>query len=97
MSVLRPRLHRRSISIFVTLMLLVAVLLTLIHWHQDSVGQRCEICFARQLPSIHVPFAASLPVPIRVEWRFPIERPESVRTASFQSKTSRSPPHISSL
>src|SRR3989442_15157383 len=97
MSVLHPRLHRRSISIAVTLMLLVAVLLTFIHWHQDSAGQRCEICFARHLPSIHVPFAAWLPVPTRIEWRFPIERSESVRTASPQSKTSRSPPHISSL
>src|SRR6516164_3441929 len=58
MSGLFGRLDGRSMRIIVTLMLLVAALVTLLHWHQDSQGQRCEICFARHLPGIHVPFAA---------------------------------------
>src|SRR5690348_850678 len=97
MSVFLPRLGRRSISIFVSLMLLGAVVLTLIHWHQDSDGQRCEICFARQLPSIHVPFAAWLAIPTRVEWRTPIEKPATIQPASFRLDKSRAPPRLASF
>jgi hypothetical protein len=97
MSVLRPSLHRRSISTVVALVLLAAVLVTLVHWHQDSRSQRCEICFARSLPGICVSFAAWLAVPIRVEWWPRVEKPISNRSAFFQSKTSRAPPRASSL
>src|SRR5215471_10297598 len=97
MSVLHPRLHRRSLSVAVTLMLLVAAFLTLIHWHADSAGQRCEICFARNLPTIHVPFAARVAEPTRYEWLSQIEKPETIATTSFESRTSRAPPRISSL
>jgi hypothetical protein len=97
MGVLNSRHTRRLIPAAVTLILLAAVVLTLIHWHQDSDSQRCEICFARQLPSIHVPFAAWLAVPTRVEWRSPIEKPATVRTASFRLHTSRAPPLIASF
>jgi len=97
MSVLRPSFQRLSISTIVALVLLAAVLVTLVHWHQDSRGQRCEICFARSLPGIYVPFAAWLAVPIRVEWWSRVEKPISNRSAFFQSKTSRAPPRASSL
>src|SRR5215831_7695325 len=95
MSVLHPRLHRRSLFMAVTLMLLVAAFLTLIHWHADSAGQRCEICFARHLPSILVLSAASITAPTRVEWLSPIQKPETLRTASFESKAPRAPPRLS--
>jgi hypothetical protein len=92
MSVLHPRLHRRSLNVAVTLVLLVAAVLTLIHWHADSAGQRCEICFARHLPSIPVPFVGAVAVPTRIEWLSQVKKPEALRTASFESKTSRAPP-----
>jgi hypothetical protein len=95
MSGLFGRLDGRSMRIIVTLMLLVAALVTLLHWHQDSQGQRCEICFARHLPGIHVPFAAWNAAPTRVEWWSRIEKRTNVQTASFQSKTSRAPPTAS--
>jgi hypothetical protein len=97
MGVLRTRRHWRPVSTFVTVMLLAAALLTLVHWHQDSPGQRCEVCFARNLPGIHVPFAARLAAPTRIEWWTHTEKPLSARAVSFQSKTSRAPPRISSL
>jgi hypothetical protein len=78
-------------------MLLAAVLLTLMHWHQDSAGQRCEVCFARNLPSIHVPFTAGLTAPTRLEWRSPIEKPSKTDSASFDSTASRAPPRDFSL
>src|SRR5262245_1423679 len=68
MSVLHPRLFGRWMSTVVTVVLLIAASLTLIHWHQDSSGQRCEICFARNLPSIYVPFTVALDAPIYIEW-----------------------------
>jgi len=92
MTVLRPSLHRRPISTIATVVLLAAVLVTLVHWHADSRGQRCEICFARSLPGIHVPFAARLAVPIRVEWWSRVEKPITNQSTFFQSKTSRAPP-----
>ena len=91
------RLDGRSISRIVTLTLLLAALVTLVHWHQDSPGQRCEICFARHLPSIPVLFAARLAVPTRVEWWSQTEKPASALSASFQAKASRAPPQASSL
>jgi hypothetical protein len=92
MSVLNPRRSRRSISIVVTVMLLAAAVLTLIHWHQDSAGQRCEICFARHLPGIYVPFAVWFTEPTRIEWRSPIEKPTQLRSATLPFKPSRAPP-----
>ena len=97
MSVLHPRLRRRSFSVAVTLMLLVAAFLTLIHWHADSAGQRCEICFARNLPGIHIPIATRVAVPTRVEWLSPTEKRETLPALSFESRISRAPPRISSL
>jgi hypothetical protein len=85
------------ISMAVTLVLLGAVLVTLVHWHEDQRGQRCEICFARSLARIHVPFAAWLAVPTRVEWWSRVEKPVSNPSAFFQSKTSRAPPRTSSF
>jgi hypothetical protein len=87
----------RRVSIIVALLLLVGALTTLVHWHQDSPGQRCEICFARQLPGIHVPFAVSLAAPTLVEWWSRIEKPASIQSASCESQTSRAPPSSSSL
>jgi hypothetical protein len=92
MSVVHRRFARRSLSVVVTLTLLVAVFLTLMHWHEESASQRCEICFARQLPSIYVPFAGWLALPTRVEWQSPVEKPIIVRSAYFQLNTSRAPP-----
>jgi hypothetical protein len=84
-------------STIVTLLLLVAVVSTLVHWHEDSPGQRCEICFARDLPGIHVPFAASVDGPTRVEWWPRIEKAVTVQSAFLHSKTSRAPPHAASI
>ena len=97
MSVSHPPFARRSMSTAVALVLLAATFLVLIHWHQDSEGQRCEICFARQLPGIYVPFTAWLAVPTRVEWRFFIEKPTAVQASFSQFKASRAPPQTFSL
>src|SRR6516165_2820141 len=97
MSVMHKRLICRSVNVAVTLTLLAGVLLTFVHWHEESAGQRCEICFARNLPSIYVPFTGWLAVPARVEWRPPIEKPIILRTAWFQLNTSRAPPRTASI
>jgi hypothetical protein len=87
----------RSWRSIVTLVLLFAVCLMLVHWHQDSPGQRCEICFAQNLPSIHVPFAAWLPALARVEWSSLVEEPASAHSVFSESKPSRAPPNALSL
>jgi hypothetical protein len=92
-----PSIGRRSVSKVVAIVLLVATFLVLVHWHRDSEGQRCEICFARQLPSIYVPFIAWLALPTRVEWRFSIEKPLAVQAAFFHFVASRAPPPAFSL
>src|SRR5690242_674194 len=97
MRIWHTHMHRRAISFAVTLVLLFAVFLTLVHWHQDSAGQRCEVCFARDLPGVHVPFAAWLPAPAHVEWSASVEKPASRQSAFFQVKTSRAPPNAASL
>src|SRR5262245_45559636 len=97
MSVLCPRRARRSVSMVVALTLLAATLLTLVHWHKELPGQRCELCLARHLPSIYVPFTAWLATPTLVEWRLFIEKPTYIQTASFQFDTSRAPPPNSFL
>jgi hypothetical protein len=89
------RMNGRSIATVVTLLLLAAALLTLVHWHQETPDQHCDICFARNLPSIHVPFAVWLSIPTRLEWWSLVEKPVSVQSAAFQSKTSRAPPRVS--
>jgi hypothetical protein len=88
---------RQSVSKVVAVVLLVATFLVLVHWHRDSEGQRCEICFARQLPGIYVPLTAGLATPAVVEWRSLTEKPAAFQTAFFQFKASRAPPQTSSL
>jgi hypothetical protein len=88
----RPTLARRSISRLVALTLLAAALLTLVHWHEDSTSQRCEICFVRNLPSVHVPFAVQLGAPTRIEWHNPLEAKPAVLAAHTQLEGSRAPP-----
>src|SRR5262249_22312252 len=97
MSLSHPSIGRRSASKVVAIVLLVATLLVLVHWHRDSEGQRCEICFARQLPGIYVPFTARLAVPTHVEWRSFIENRAAVQAAYFPFKAPRAPPQASFL
>src|SRR5678815_4825120 len=97
MSVLHPRLRSRWMSAIVTMTLLVAALLTLIHWHQGSPGSRCEICFARDLPSLHVPLTVALDAPTHIEWQTPVEETRSPGLQYSQPASSRAPPRISSL
>src|ERR1043166_4402438 len=88
---------RHAVQVGITLALLTGVFLTLMHWHEESASQRCEICFVRHLPSVYVPFAAWFAVPIRVEWRPPIEKPVTLRAAWFRLNTSRAPPLTASI
>ena len=97
MSISHPSMAPRSVSKVVAVVLLVATFLVLVHSHRDSVGQRCEACFARQLPSIYVPFTAWLAAPALVEWRSVREKPTAVQTAFFQFKASRAPPQTFTL
>src|SRR5262245_13806542 len=97
MSVLHPRLFGRWMSTVLTVMLLIAAFLTLIHWHQDSSGQRCEICFVRNLPSVYEPLTVELDAPRFIEWHIPSENATSAGTEYFQLSLSRAPPHLSSL
>jgi len=93
MSVLFAHRSRRRISIFATTMLLAATLVTLMHWHQDSIDQRCEVCFARSLPSV-LPFTACFTTAIRIEWQLPIDKPIKLQAASFEFDASRAPPRL---
>src|SRR6476646_10817989 len=97
MSFSHPSMAPRSVSKVVAVVLLVATFLVLVHSHRDSVGQRCEACFARQLPCIYVLFTAFLTAPTRVDWRFLIEKPAALQAASFQFKSPRAPPQTFSL
>src|SRR5262245_63442203 len=97
MSVLHPRLSRRWMSTIVTVTLLTAAFLTLIHWHQGSSTQRCEICFARDLTFLSVPFTVALDAPKCIEWHTPAAQATIVRSEAFQLSASRAPPHSSSL
>src|SRR5262245_12646913 len=97
MSVLHPRRSRRWMLTVVTVTLLAAAFLTLIHWHQDSSGQRCEICFARDLPSLHAPFTVVLEAPSCIEWHIPAEEATNFGSEYFQLSLSRAPPRTASL
>jgi hypothetical protein len=97
MSVLHPRLSGRWMSTVVIATLLVAAFLTLIHWHQGSAGKRCEICFARDLPSLYVPFTVALDAPTYVESHTLAEEHRSAGSEYFQLSQSRAPPRLSSL
>src|SRR5207247_3183454 len=96
MSVLHPRLFGRWMSTVLTVTLLIAFL-TLIHWHQDSSGKQCAICFARDLPSLYVPFTIALDAPTCVEWHIRAGEPTSAGSEHFQLSPSRAPPRLSSL
>src|SRR5262249_23004971 len=97
MSMLHPRRFGRWMSTVVTVTLLAAAFLTLIHWHQGSPGQRCDICFARELPSLYVPFTVPLAAPTRIEWHASIEKLAIAGSEYFQLSPSRAPPRLSSL
>lgn len=75
----------------VTLLLVAAALFTFLHWHQ-AADQRCEICFARNLPSVYVPFTIWLGVPARVEWLNVRQEPAKVESSYFRFDSSRAPP-----
>src|SRR5262245_59248343 len=97
MSVLHPRPPSRWMSTVVTITLLVAALSSLIHWHQDSSGQRCEICFARELPSLYAPFIVVLDAPTCIEWHTHVEEATRAGSGFLQLRLSRAPPLLPSL
>jgi hypothetical protein len=59
----------RAISVIV---LLAAMVLTLVHWHLDLDGQRCELCRVQQLPTLYTPLQNPLPSPAVQEWHAPV-------------------------
>jgi len=84
-------------STVLTVVLLIAAFSTLIHWHQDSSGQRCEICFARNLPSLYTPPTVGVVAPTFIEWHIPAAEATSAETEYFQLSSSRAPPRFSSF
>jgi hypothetical protein len=36
-------------------LLLTATVFTLVHWHRDLEGQRCELCRVQQSPNLFIP------------------------------------------
>ena len=77
------------------MVLLTATIFTLVHWHQDLDGQRCEVCRVQQTPSLYTPVQNPLSAPV-VHGRDFIVREVSFEIEAFSPGTpGRAPPSFS--
>src|SRR5437867_2674079 len=51
---MRSRSHRFTLAI-VLVLVAGATTVTLVHWHPSGIGQGCDLCHVRQLPSVYTP------------------------------------------
>jgi hypothetical protein len=77
---------------FAVIMLLVAMAMTLVHWHLDLDGQRCELCRVQHLPTLYTPVQNPLATPAVEQWHALVFEAGSRDRDHVTSRFGRAPP-----
>jgi hypothetical protein len=75
-------------------LLLTATVFTLVHWHRDLQGQRCELCRVQQTPSLYVSVEDPVSELIVQEWQPVILELGSEYTRPVPTTAGLSPPAV---
>jgi hypothetical protein len=89
----RPPMMRRShAALILVILLMTTTAVTLVHWHSEWSGQRCEVCSLRQIPLNHAPVGSVPAVPFETEVSWQIEAVTFTDLIFSHDPTSRAPP-----
>jgi len=85
------RTHR---ALILVLLLLTATSISVVHWHKDFQGQRCELCNVRQQPAVSSPVAGGPAIPIEADFVWHAPEMSYEPAVVILGKPSRAPPQV---